>query len=455
MGICLLAAFLFGCAGTPTASGKTPQYIAENLESEIDANLQTFLGVSESVPHGNMGNRTPTSEAEHHAAQKLYRHFTGQRENPDYDFSTGTGEQWIAGTQYDHIEVTPLEDTKFEVTTDDEEQRTSYNVEVRYTGGTPHEKQVIVGAGYDTAYGKLADEFHGQLSTGALENGVAVATLMTMIDYCEKEQPVFDFDLTFVFFGCSAYNSLGARNYVKSMEPSKRLNTLLMINLYRLGGDRTYLYADEVPTAHEDFLRGVAEDKGISVYTLPSNMPIIDGTYRTDVGYVHYGMLGDHTMFVSNNIPSAVLQDGYYGGFNFSDVECKGKSNLGATKEDTYQNLVEKRPQYKQHAASALSLVLHAVQTEGFADAATRSRTSTKDFTGWTNPFWANMTVIFVIVALAIVLIVVVKLLEKKHPYEPKMRKLKIAVFGMDYEDKEDGDIYIDVKPRKNPFDGY
>lgn len=455
MAICLLAAFLFGCGGTPTASGKTPQHVAENLEAEIDANLQTFLGISESVPHGNMGNRTPTSEAEHHAAQKLYRHFTGQRENPDYDFSSGTGEQWIDGKRYEHISVTPLEDTRFEVTTDDDEKRTSYNVEVRYTGGAAHEKQVIVGAGYDTPYGKLADEFYGQLSTGALENGVAVATLMTMIDYCEETQPVLDFDLVFVFFGCSSYNSLGARRYLQSMEPSERLGTLLMVNLYRFGGDRTYLYADEVSTAHEDFLRGVAGDKGINVYSLPSDMPLIDGTYRTDVSYAHYGMLGDHTVFVENDIPSAVLLDGYYGGFNLSDLECKGKDNIGATKDDTYQNLVRMRPLYKQHAASALSLVMHAVQTEGFVAAATRSRTDTKDFTGWTNPFWANMSVIFAIVALSIVLIVVVKLLEKKYPYVPKMRKLKIAVFGMEYENKEDGDVFIDVKSPKNPFDGY
>lgn len=452
----LLTFTLFGCGSDVTGKGvqKAPPAI-ENAEEKIDANLRYFLGITEEEAYGNMGNRTPTSEAEQHAARKLYHHFTGKEENPNYDPDVSdSGEEWIAGREYRNILVTDLEDTMFTVSVDDT-TRKSYNVEIRYTGGAEHDKQVIIGAGYDTAYGKISTEYTKQASTGALENGTGVAALMTLIDWCEETQPVFDFDLVFVFFGCSAYSSRGATEYANAMEPSERLNTLLMVNLHRLGGDRTYLYTDEVKTEHESFLRSVAHEKGLSIYTLPDSLPLIDGVYREGVYYAHFGMLGDHAVFQEWNIPSAYVFDGYYGGFNLSDLERKGEENLGGTKNDTYPELVKKRPSYKAHAADALSLLIGAFGKEGFVAAMTGTRTSTKDYTFWTNPFWANMIVIFIAVALIILLIILVKYFEKKYPYVPTVRKLKIAVFGMEYEDKDAADIFVDVKRPKNPFDGY
>ncbi|MDE7395265.1 MAG: M28 family peptidase, partial [Clostridiales bacterium] len=439
----------------------------ENAEEKIDANLRYFLGITdylgnERSEYGDMGNRTPTSEAEQHAARKLFHHYTGEEENPDYDSDSASGgAQWLSGKRYEHVEVTDIDKTGFDVSMNDETRR-SFNVEIRYTGTTEHEKQVIIGTGYDTAYGKVAEAYQGQQSTGALENGTGVAALMTLIDWCEETQPALDFDLVFVFFGCSAYNGAGAAAYVEAMAPTQKLNTLLMVNLHRFGGDRTYLYADEVKTEHETFLRKVADENGLSVYTLPSNIPLIDGVYRKDIYYAHYGMLGGHAAFLDAHIPSAYLFDGYYGSFNLSELEKKGASNLGSTKEDTYPSLVKSRPAYKTHAADALTLLISAIRKDGFVSAMATARKNEKDISFWVNPFWANMIVIFAVVALIVVLVVLVKYFEKKHPYVPTVRKLKVAVFGMDYEDKQSADIFIDVKSRSdpfgggdNPFDGY
>ena len=65
------------------------------------------------------------------------------------------------------------------------------------------------------------------------------------------------------------------------------------------------------------------------------------------------------------------------------------------------------------------------------------------------------MIVLFIVIALCILLIVLVKHFEKKYPFVPIVRKMKIAVFGMEYENKTDGDIFVDIKRPKNPFDGY
>ena len=453
----LLALSLTGCGSRVTGVGKEKtRYDIVGAEEAIDANLRYFLGITDyegntRSEYGDMDNRTPTSEAEKHAAEKLYYHYTGKEENPNY---TAESERWQSVPEqkkYKNLEVTPLEDTGFSVEINTS-TRQSQNLEIRYTGGTPHEKQVIIGTGYDAAYGSVTDAYKGQKSTGALENGTGVAALMTLIDYCEKEQPAFDFDLVFVFFGCSAYNGYGAEKYAQKMSGAARLSTLLMVNLHRFGGDRTYLYADEVKTAHETFLRETADENGLSVYSLPVNIPLIDGIYREDIYYAHYGMLGNHAAFLDAGIPTAYLFDGYYGGFNLSDLERKKAVNLGGTAEDTYPALLQACPAYKTHAADALSLLLKAFTREGFASAAATARENTKDFTFWANPFWANMIVIFSVVALSIVLIVLVKYFEKKYPYRPKMRKLKVAVFGMDYEDKSAADIFIDVKRPQDPF---
>ena len=467
VGILLCVALLFlslaGCNGRVTGVGKEKAaYAISGAEDKIDANLQYFLGITNDAEYGDMGNRTPTSEAELHAANKLYHHFTGEEVDPDFIPDNPLDERWVTVRSYDYLEVKKQE---FSVSIADS-KRTSQNIEIRYTGNTAHEKhdkQVIIGTGYDASYGSVTESYLWQKSTGALENGTGVAALMTLIDWCEDTRPQFDFDLVFVFFGCSAYNGFGAEQYVEKMSGAARLNTLLMVNLHRFGGDRTYLYADEVETAHERFLRSVADDKGLSVYTLPENMPLIDGIYREDIYYAHYGMLGNHAAFLDAGIPSAYLFDGYYGGFNLSDLERKGQKNLGGTVDDTYPALIKASPAYKTHAADALSLLINAFTTEGFAAAATTARESTKDFTFWANPFWANMIVIFAVVALSILLIVLVKHFEKKYPYKPTVRKLKVAVFGMDYEEKSDADIFIDIKrpqdpfgnDENNPFNGY
>ena len=49
---------------------------------------------------------------------------------------------------------------------------------------------------------------------------------------------------------------------------------------------------------------------------------------------------------------------------------------------------------------------------------------------------------------LGIVLMLVVNALNKSEPRAGERRKVKIAVFGMDYEEKTDNVIYVDTLPK-------
>lgn len=433
--LCLLC----GCGGGATKETR-PDVPARVSEQAIDENLRAFLGVSDTKPNGDVGNRTPTSESERAAAQRLYDRYA----------------------TYRNVRVTMIEDTTFEVKLNNE-TRTSQNVEVRFAVGEHTQKQVIVSAGYDSAYGDYTAKHTAESASGAFANGTGVATVMSLIDYCEQNaeslRAQIDFDIVFVFFGCSYLNSYGATKYLSdTMTVLQKQNTMLMINIDKLGGDRTYLYTGEEAKDNRAFLRTVASEQGLTYYDLPDNMPIIEGRYLNDLYYTHFAMLGDHAPFIDLGVPVAYLFSGYYGGFNLSDLERKGKANLGGTANDTYLRLVQERSAYAAQGSDAAALVLSALTKEGFADAMASARASGRDMSFWANPLWAYLIVLGLIIVLAVILIILVKVTEKKHPFVPTVKRMKIAVFGMEYEDPQEGDVFIDMKKRgggDNPFDGY
>lgn len=440
----LCVTVLCGCGSVATGGGQKGE--APVTAETVDANLRYFLGITdaegnEKAALGDMGDRTPTSESERHAAELLYARY--------------------ADTEaYPHFTATPLYDTEFDVRVSTTETRKSQNVEIRFMpGGEAHEKQVVIGTGYDNPFGTYNTVYDGQPSTGAFDNATGVATLMSCMDYVHANAEALaalPFDLVFVFFGCSGYNSAGANAYVsKQMTAAQHLTTVLMVNVGKLGGERMYLYADEVSTAHETFLRDVASNEGLTYYSLPKNMPLIEGTYIDNVYYTHFGMLGDHAAFTEWGIPTAYITSGYYGGFNLSDLEKSGEANLGGTERDTYENLRAERGAYAEQGSDTVTLLLRAATHTDFLSVMEKSKNEKTDYTFWTNPLWAYLIVLFIVIALCILLIVLVKHFEKKYPFVPIVRKMKIAVFGMEYENKTDGDIFVDIKRPKNPFDGY
>lgn len=443
LSVCLLC----GC-GSVVTSEKGYSGGVEISAQDVDDNLQYFLGIDQST-NGTVGNRYPFGESEKYAAERLYEHFNDKEKYPHLSVNDFTFE----------AKVTTASAT---MTGTETKTVTSQNVEIKIKH--PDEdvtKQVIIGTGYGGSYGKLDEEkFTSQAATGAFESGTGVATVMSLIDYCEShyEQLMkkIDFDLVFVFFGCSSYNTRGATEYAKSMSGSECLNTLLMFNLHSFGGEQTYMYCDETQTAHETFLRNVATDKGLAYYTLPNNMPLIEAQYFNDVAYTHFGMLGDHAPFFAQSIPTVNIFSAYYGSINLSDLEKKGEKNVRGTVNDTYGNLKSTRAQYAEQGRQTAALVIESLTNGGFAAAMTNARKERVDYTFWTQPLWPYLMVLGCVILLGVLLIVLVKHFEKKYPYQPLIKKMKIAVFGMDYETPSENDVYVDIKSRpKNPFDGY
>ncbi len=439
--LALAVCVLCGC-GEKVTGGERPDAPAFVSAAQVEENLRYFLGITQQNVGGDIGDRTPTSASEKAAAERLYEKYADEK-------------------IYPALRVTMLEDTAFEVKVG-EQTRTSQNVEIRFNETqNATQKRVIVSAGYDNAYGDYAAEYTGQSATGAFANGTGVATVMSMIDYCnahaDELREKIDFEIVFVFFGCSAYNSKGAEHYLAdTMTATQKQNTLLMINVDKMGGDKMYLYANEVSTAHEKFMRDTASAQGLRIRTLPANMPLIEGTYLNDVYYTHFAMIGNHAPFMERDIPTAYLFSGAYGGFNLSDLESKGSANLGGTAHDTFGNLQQKRADYAAQGSDAAALVLATVCAPDFAQTAAASRNTVYDYAFWVSPLWAYLIVIFAVIALAIVLLILVKYFEKKYPYVPVVRKMKIPVFGMEYETPEETDIFVDIKKRgDNPFDGY
>lgn len=315
--LCLLlcaVSVLYGC-GSSVTKGARPDMPAPVSQQEIDANLRAFLGVTDTDTTGDLGNRMPTSESERAAAERLYGRYTDAH-------------------NYPHMVVTPTDKTQFTVSVNGED-RTSQNVEVRFPAANGSGKQVIVGTGYDNGYGEYDTEYSAQPSLGAY-TATGVATVMSLIDYCEHNADTLgesiDFDIVFVFFGCGTFNGRGAEKYLSdTMTSLQRQNTLVMFEIGNMGGDRLYTYAGETKNAPDSFVRKAAGNAGLRFYTLPDNLPKIDGEYLDDVPYAHFGMMGNVAAFIDGNVPAVRLFSGYYGGFNLSDLERKGKHNVANT----------------------------------------------------------------------------------------------------------------------------
>lgn len=457
-------ALFSGCGSVSTANGAERKVIIS--EEKIDEELRWFLGISGDGDSGNMGNRTYTSDSEYIAAKRLVERFS----YVEQDESDGEKEK------YKVFSVTPLESTTFDVKITTQATlmnpatqivRNSQNVVVKFGGGTSG-KQIIIGTGYGNDYGsydtKVEDrdnpENYGKQgsSTGAFASGTGVATVLAIMDYFSEHaseiRAKIDFDVIFVFFGCSEYNSLGASSYADGMKPSERLNTGVMFNISRLGGERAYIYANDYKTDREDFLINKATTGGYEFYGIPKNMPIIEAEYIKGVNYTHYAMLGDHAVFTEWGINSVSIRSGYYGGFNLSDIEHSGEKNIAGTASDTYVNLNKVRKSYARQGSDAASLILSAITSDGFMAAMSAAD---EDYSFWLEPLWAQLILLGVILLLGVLAVVLVKVFEKKYPYHPKTKKMKIAVFGPEYESKNEDEIIIDVKPPdgrddNNPF---
>ena len=103
--------------------------------------------------------------------------------------------------------------------------------------------------------------------------------------------------------------------------------------------------------------------------------------------------------------------------------------------------------------ADTAALVYGTLCSDEFVSSAAAFRTDKFDYGFFTGGIYAQIAFIGLIILLAAALIFIVKHFEKKYPFKPVIKKLKIAVFGMEYEQNTDNDIYVDIRQAgNNPF---
>ena len=361
-----------------------------------------------------------------------------------------TAANWLNAklTEYDSLHV---EKSAFTYA----EKYNSYNIEARYTGADSR-YQVIIGANYDNMYENVGN-LKGNKGAGALQNATGVSVLLEIARYLQETKPVYPFDVVLVFFGASEPGLIGSRDYVNKMTTDSRLNTLLMANVQRVGGDRLYVYDDEVKTLHGKLLLDTASERGLSFRRQPTSVPYIAAETVQGIPYTTWGMLGDQAGFMSSGINTVNVFGGHIGSFNLNNAETLG-GNISYTAKDNLDTLKSRYPDYSRQMADIADMLTATIAREDFTDTCLRSPTEKYDYTWLTKPVYVSIILVGMMILAGVALILLVKHFEKKYPFVPVHKKLKIAVFGIDYEDKDTNDIFVDVKPTgrsNNPFDGY
>lgn len=331
-----------------------------------------------------------------------------------------------------------------------DETHTSFNIEARFKG-TDGKQQVIVGANYDNLYKDIGN-IKGFGSAGALQNATGVATVLELARYLTEVKPQYPFDVVLVFFGASEPGLYGSRDYVNGMTAERRDGTLLMANVQRIGGDELYIYDNEVKTPHGNMLFDTAAAHGLSFKRQPTSVPYIASETVHGVPYTTWGMLGDQASFQSNGINCVNIFGGHLGGLSLGNAETVG-NNISYTKNDNLDTLQSRYPDYSRKMADVATLLVETFEREDFAATCAASAASTYNYKWLTKPVYVSIILVGIMVIAGVVLILLVKHFEKKYPYTPTRKTLKIAVFGMEYEDPSDTDVFVDVKPHDNPFE--
>lgn len=336
---------------------------------------------------------------------------------------------------------------------------TSQNVvaKLKSASGGSGAKNVIIGAYYDNRFSAPYKGGYADGAEAALNGGTGVATLLCIAEYLaeNKERLALDYDVTIVFFGASYYTAAGARAFYDKMNGDEVSNTVLMVELQRLGVDHVYAFSDMRETKREGFFDSIAADNSLDIYKITQKTPLITATSALEgipfYQWAHNGVFG---VFFNNNVPTLNLIGANWETLNLNDTESKNNDNLSFTENDKLDVLKRIYPDYARKMAAAATLVIDSLADDDFLSVMEYDRKNFPE-TDILTKQWIWYVIVAGIMAIAAgVMLLICSHLGKKYPHVVnRPRKMKMAVFGMDYEDKNSADIFIDVKNDGNPFE--
>ncbi len=338
----------------------------------------------------------------------------------------------------------------------------SQHVTAVYRSENSDASNVIIGAYYDNGYATLNEVSYGEKisynhSNGALSNGTGVSTLLALAEYFIKNSPKLDFDVTFAFFGASSTSTSGAVKFIDALGDEGMSNTVCMIELDRIGVDNVYAFADARKTKREELFDRVAQENKLDIYKVTQKSPQITGVSALNgIPYYQWVMGGVYSTFFNHGIPTLGIMGANWETIDMTDTESASHENISFTSEDTLDKLKLLHPNYGSKMAAAATLVVESLTDDEFLSTVRYDRANFPDTSVLDKTWIWELIVIGVLLLAAAGMVAVISHLGKKYKMQPPKppRNIKMAVFGMDYEDKSSDNIYIDIKEAgSDPFD--
>lgn len=223
-------------------------------------------------------------------------------------------------------------------------EATAYNVVFTKKSDKEESKgEIILACSYDNLYSEKSN-IGGDLwsADGSYESGASMAVLLTLADALKDKS--CDYDLTFAFFAGGCYGWKGAMNYVDNLDRAGLDKIALVLNFANLcGGDNWYIYTGESANTYGKYLNACAKGYAGAV---PNDRNIGQFILSEDskFNYSNIGMLSNQYFFALKDVPTAnVLSLNWEINENPFVSEMKGKGNVYHTKNDTLQNMIERK----------------------------------------------------------------------------------------------------------------
>ncbi len=325
---------------------------------------------------------------------------------------------------------------------------TSYNIFVRPKNFNDDKKTILITTNYSNLYGENFIT-KAMKASGALGSAATTALAIKLANYMST--PEFSvnspYNFEFAFFSGTYEGNFGSQAFVRDHAKEIADNVILTINLERLGCGETYFYTDEADTPHGEFIEKFSD--GYDVKEFPSiGRVLLPIQTVDDMDYSHYALMSDNATFLSNGMSCLELIGGDFTGLGDSEGGEKYLTNTGL---DTYANLEKYHPDYAEKLSSAATYIIELTAKEELKDVCVGAATSYKVFT---ERWIAYVICLGVIIILILIMILIVNRFEKKYPV-PASPKIKIAVFGKEFEDIDENDIVVDIKRNDDDVDPF
>lgn len=287
---------------------------------------------------------------------------------------------------------------------------------------------VVIGAHYDNYAERVKDGQGNKLtgSQGAADNGTGVSVLVWLAEYLDSVE--LPFDLMFCLFGAEEDGCQGAEAFLSALMQEQRDSILLYINFDSIGaGDHLYLYCDEFTTGHENYLRRLALQDGLSLAENPLNRKLLTSGWQ-GYPYSHKGLASDNAVFLEHRINSAGFFSFAWSSSKSYMAESDSKPSVHHTAKDNLNTLDELYGDSMIKTMVNVSVfAARVLQDSDFVTEMEKSSASSFDYRWMISAnLWAGVT-ISVWIALIVAVFCVYWIL--KGRISPK-EEPKITVFG-------------------------